>query len=68
MNTSYLGQYGATLLEKGYPIVPIKPGYKFPKGLEGWERLSATPVHLNKWLSNGFAHGGVGVIVPIVVM
>lgn len=56
----FLRQYGPTLLERGFPIVPIKKGYKFPKGLKHWQRLDPTKTMLNKWLSNGFADGGVG--------
>lgn len=61
-NTSFLKQYGAQLIQKGYPIVPIKPGFKFPKGLKGWEQTKATETHLKKWLANSFAQGGVGVL------
>lgn len=58
----FLARYGARLLEQGYPIVPIKPGFKYPRGLAQWGRLNATENHLKKWLSNGFAQGGVGVL------
>lgn len=58
----YLEQHGAKLLENGYSIVPIRRGYKFPKGLAKWESIKATKNHLTKWLSNGFADGGVGVL------
>lgn len=61
-NTNYLEKFGGRLLRNGYPIVPIKPGYKFPKGLSGWEQITATENHLKKWLANGFANGGVGVL------
>ena len=61
-NDSWLGRFGLPLLKQGYSIVPIKQGYKFPKGLSGWEKIKANQNHLNKWLSNGFAHGGVGVL------
>ena len=61
-STSFLQRYGPKLLGKGYPIVPIKKGFKFPKGLSKWEKITANENHLNKWLSNGFADGGVGVI------
>ncbi|AYB49592.1 hypothetical protein CJJ19_09220 [Candidatus Williamhamiltonella defendens] len=61
-NTSYLKEYGERLLQHGYPIIPIKQGFKFPKGLSGWEQINATENHLKKWLSNGFAQGGVGIL------
>ena len=47
-NSSFLKQYGQQLLDNGYSIVPIKPGYKFPKGLAGWERIKATESHLKQ--------------------
>ena len=61
-NTSYLREYGGRLLSLGYSIIPIKQGFKFPKGLSGWEQINATEKHLNKWLANGFAEGGTGVL------
>ncbi len=61
-STSFLQHYGPKLLGKGYSIVPIKPGFKFPKGLPGWETMQANKDHLKRWLSNGFANGGVGVL------
>ena len=61
-STSFLKHYGPKLLGKGYPIVPIKSGFKFPKGLHGWEAVQANKDHLKGWLSNGFANGGVGVL------
>ncbi len=58
----YLKEYGPRLLSKGYPIVPIKWGYKFPMGLKDWERLNATQQDLDRWLSVGFHDGGVGIL------
>lgn len=58
---SYLAKFGPRLLEKGYPIVPIRPNAKHP-GFDGWQRVSADEGLLKKWLSNGFAQGGVGVL------
>jgi hypothetical protein len=58
----YLREFGPRLLSKGYPIVPIKKGYKFPKGLSGWEHTQATQQDLDRWLSTGFWDGGVGVL------
>lgn len=59
---SFLRNYGAKLLDLGYEIVPIKPGFKYPEGLKQWETVEATPALLDRWLSNGFAQGGVGIL------
>ena len=34
-DTRFLKEYGGRLLDQGYPVVPIKRGYKFPKGCLG---------------------------------
>ncbi|WP_018692305.1 PriCT-2 domain-containing protein [Algicola sagamiensis] len=60
-NNSLLSQFGEHLLDRGYPIVPILPGFKYPMGLKGWETIEATPLHLRSWLSSDFAKGGVGI-------
>ena len=59
---SFLKQYGPGLLEKGYNIVPIAKGYKFPKGVKGWEQINATQDDLNTWVKKQFRNGGVGVL------
>lgn len=60
--TGFLSEYGGRLLDRGYQIIPISPGAKYPKGLSGWENIEATPADLKRWLSNGYASGGVGVL------
>lgn len=60
--TDFLREYGSRLLDRGYDIVPIAPGYKYPKGLDEWQTLEADAVDLKGWLSNGFAKGGVGIL------
>lgn len=62
MKQSFLKQYGQRLLDQGYPIIPIRHGYKFPRGISDWQKIDADKAHLNRWLSNGFADGGVGVL------
>lgn len=59
---SALSELGPVLIEQGYQIVPIKHGYKYPKGLTNWQEINACSKQLNAWLSNGFAQGGVGVL------
>ncbi|CAM3778007.1 AAA family ATPase [Litorimonas haliclonae] len=59
--TDFLAQYGKPLLDKGYPIIPIKLGLKHP-GRKGWQDIKADKDNLSAWLSNGYAHGGVGIL------
>ncbi len=66
MKTSFLKQYGKPLLDHGYPIIPIRRGYKWPRGLKNWQQTQASDALLDKWLSNGFADGGVGVLTERV--
>ena len=61
MTDSFLRTYGQRLLDQGYPIIPIKRGFKFPRGISDWQRIEASETWLNKWLANGFADGGVGI-------
>lgn len=61
-NVSPLRRHGSALLRRGYPLVPIKRGYKYPKGLGRWETIRADQAMLDKWLANGFSDGGVGVL------
>jgi hypothetical protein len=58
---SPLAIQGPTLLARGYPIVPIKPGTKHP-GMRRWQSIVATEEALAGWLANGHAKGGVGVL------
>jgi hypothetical protein len=61
-DTRYLATHGPELLANGYEIVPIKPGYKYPKGLTGWHNITADRAQLSAWLANGYADAGVGVL------
>ena len=58
---SFLARYGRQLLNQGYPIVPISPGSKRP-GYKDWQHTRADEAQLNRWLRNGYAEGGVGVL------
>lgn len=59
---SFLSKYGQKLLDQGYPIIPIKRGFKYPRGLENWQTLEADKTLISRWLSNGFSDGGVGIL------
>jgi AAA domain/Primase C terminal 2 (PriCT-2)/Bifunctional DNA primase/polymerase, N-terminal len=59
---NFLKQHGKALLDLGYPIIPIKRGFKYPKGLPNWQETDAGLNQLDTWLANGFADGGVGVL------
>lgn len=63
----YLKEVGPDLIDKGYSIVPIKPGYKYPKGLNDWRNVEATHSDVKRWSNNGFSGGGVGVICGRVI-
>lgn len=63
----YLKDLGPDLIDRGYSIVPIKPGYKYPKGLKNWQSLKATHEDVTRWSGNGFSGGGVGVICGSVI-
>ena len=58
---AFLKQYGHQLVDRGYEIVPIKKGKKAPM-ISGWQDIRATHADVDKWLSNGHADGGVGVL------
>lgn len=58
---AFLKQYGHQLVDRGYEIVPIKKGKKAPM-LAGWQDIRATHQDVDKWLSNGHADGGVGIL------
>lgn len=58
---SFLATYGPRLLERGYPIIPIRPNTKHP-GFKGWQKTKADRQRLKKWLANGFTQGGVGIL------
>lgn len=58
---SFLADYGSKLVGQGYPIVPIRPNTKHP-GFKGWQNTEADEGKLNRWLKNGFAKGGVGIL------
>lgn len=59
--TAFLAEYGPALLDKGYPIIPIRAGFKHPQR-KGWQSLQADADQLDAWIANGYADGGVGVL------
>ncbi|WP_348681617.1 DUF5906 domain-containing protein [Alteromonas mediterranea] len=58
---NFLNEHGHSLVELGYEIVPIKKGEKFPT-LRGWQDVRATKTCVDKWLGNGHAEAGVGIL------
>ena len=58
---AFLKEHGHALVERGYEIVPIMKGKKAPM-LKGWQDIRATHDDVDKWLGNGHADGGVGVL------
>lgn len=61
----YLKKYGPLLIENGYHIVPIVQGSKAP-GLaypaKKWSGVVADPARLQKWIDQGYAANGIGII------
>lgn len=60
----YLANYGATLIDQGYTIVPIQNGKKSP-GFDGWQKSKATKLQWREWLDSGFKHAGVGILTKV---
>jgi len=61
----YLAELGLRVLARGYPIIPIRPGEKRPPW-RGWEKIHATPDLVKKWVGNGQAESGVGILAATV--
>ena len=57
---NYLREYGSTLIDQGYKIIPIKRGCKAPLGVKGWTQIVADLNQLGQWNAQGFE--GVGVL------
>ena len=58
---AFLKAHGHTLVDSGSEIVPIMKGKKAPM-IKGWQEIRATHDDVDKWLANGHADGGVGVL------
>ncbi len=57
----YWGAYGAALAERGYRVVLIKPGRKFPT-MRGWpQRGVPTQVQIAVWALN--PANGIGIVL-----
>jgi hypothetical protein len=63
--TRFLAELGQMVLGNGYPIVPIEPGSKRPPWDE-WQKTAATPALLRKWVANGQAESGIGILAATV--
>ena len=57
----FLRDFGHKLVDQGYEIVPIMKSKKAPM-IQGWQDIRATHDDVDKWLANGHADGGVGVL------
>lgn len=56
-----LATHGNTLIDQGYHIVPILPGFKSP-GFDGWQKSVASKSLLKDWLEGGHRNSGVGIL------
>ena len=54
-------EHGSRLVELGYEIVPIDPGTKRCTR-PGWQNFRANEEDVQKWLANGSADAGVGIL------
>ncbi len=68
--TDYLRKNGKTLIDLGWPVIPLRRGRKHPT-IKGWQSVRATDIDVDSWLAprteanpnGGHAHGGgVGVL------
>ena len=64
-STSQLEEHGRPLIDNGYKIVPIAKGYKFPKGIDEWQKIDAELKDVERWAAGGFT--GVGIKTGEVV-
>lgn len=61
MSKTMLSEVGDALVKNGYHIVPIMRGEKRPF-LDGWQNIRADKGELRRWLDDGKADCGVGII------
>jgi hypothetical protein len=59
--TGFMARHGASLIDAGYSIIPIKRGEKRPPFTE-WEKIRADHKQLRSWLDDGYGRCGVGII------
>lgn len=65
--SDFLSKFGHDLLRNGYQIVPITPGWKYPMGVTGWQKMQIDQAQLDRLLTNGHAKSGVGVLTGDIV-
>lgn len=64
--SGWLDKVGGDLLSNGFKIIPIPRGTKVPD-IKDWQKIEASPGDLKKWLSNGHARAGCGIITGQVI-
>lgn len=62
----FLAELGRKILRNGYNVIPIKPGAKYPV-IPNWQKTITTPAMIHRWLTNGHAEAGVGIVTGKVV-
>ena len=55
-----LQEIGTRLIDRGYKVIPIKKGKKFPC-IDEWQKANATHEDLARW-SKEFPESGIGVL------
>lgn len=61
LDRGHITQFGETLIDNGYNIIPIPPKQKGPT-FDGWEKTQATKKLLKTWEDEGKGGFGVGII------
>lgn len=62
MSLNFVKDHARTLFENGYHPVPIKPGYKYPYGIKGWQKANGVPEStIEKW-EQKYPNWGVGIL------
>ena len=57
-----LSKYGTSLAQAGYNIIPIQPGYKYPKDIPNWQRTKSKQSHIKSWIDYGRGNYGIGIL------
>ncbi len=61
MGEQFMSNLGPKLVELGYPVIPVAEGKKYPT-IKDWQKVEANQEQVTKWLANGQARAGVGIL------
>ncbi len=57
----YLEQFGVTIAENGWEVIPIRPGTKRPFG-EDWQTYDGSAAGVAEWIAKGKGSFGIGIL------